>query len=499
MRSNRPTRLALGLLVAGGLAACDDPKPSSSGDGRGSTTTSTAATSTTAPLRPEALAIDYIRTDARDPKTPPGRFRAEVSADGVSFRMTAADGSQDVARDALTGTATEWTRAGDGAPETAALIRGLSTGGPGHSGLTDGPDLPMSAFVEALGRAGDPRVTTVTRLGRPAWHYDGPYAGDALAGDVVEDHAVHDVDRATGVVLLQVLSARGRETRRFEATAVEVRSADDRSRYKPDPPATADFTLVDEGFRAMTLDELAAAAGYDVLVPRPVPAGFELDEVLFNAGERFQTGAEGLNPAPTRVASMRWRHPDGSAFTVTLLPGDGDPGRRLRNTEWSDPFGAEGTALPATRVELPLEGRAPLTGEIVVAAPALPHVWGLTGDLVVTIDGDLDAERLRAVAGSLRRHTPTAPLSGAPTKCPQIGFTPNSDDVAGEITATGLDCGEAGALVRRTREEHGALGSPRYFRLPPFTCRGVFSDGPGLANTAYRCEDGARRVTWTKT
>lgn len=66
--------------------------------------------------------------------------------------------------------------------------------------------------------------------------------------------------------------------------------------------------------------------------------------------------------------------------------------------------------------------------------------------------------------------TTTAPKpagsSSAPARCPQIGFTPNSDDVATEITATGVHCDEASALVRKVRDRQGPTTDQRNFMLP---------------------------------
>jgi hypothetical protein len=504
---------ALGILAAG----CNAGSDRSGTDAGGDTSSSTAGPSTAPrPPAPKAVALAYTRTTVGDPGNPPAeRFHAEISLDGASFRMTADDGSRDYAYDAGSGRAYEWNRAQAGAPESVALITGLASGGPDHHGLSDGPDDPLAVFVRALGRAGDSRVTTVTSHGRPAWHYDGPMAGDQLGGERVEDHVVTDVDQASGATLLQVISGKGQVTRRLEATSIEDRPAEDRSRYRPDPPATADVRNGDHGFSAMTLDEAASAAGYDVLVPGSVPAGFALDEVLFDADKRLHTGAEALNPAPARVTSLRWRGPNGTSFTVTLRPENGDPAAKREGAVWSDPFGSEGTELAAETVSIPVDGRQPLKGEVFVAAPAVPHLWGITGDLVVTVDGDLDAAGLKAVAGSLRQHRGAAASPAAPAKCPQIGFTPNSDDIAGDITATGLDCAEASALVRRARDQHGPVAGRRFFELAPFTCRAT--RGPGgvppiaaagaakdsqdtaLESTAYRCDDGPRRVTWTKT
>lgn len=484
----------LGVLGAG----CDSDSGQSSTDAGANTASTSAGPSTSMPPAPKAVAVAYTRTYVGDSTSPPPeKFRVEVSLDGASFRMTADDGSRDLAYDAAGGRAYEWGSSRDGSAESAALITGLASGGPDHNGLTDGPGDPLAVLVRALGRAGDPRVTTVTRLGRPAWHYDGPMAGDQLGGEPAEDHVVTDVDHASGLTLLQVISGKGQVIRRFEATSIENRASEDRSRYRPDPPATAKINQEDHGFRPVTLDEVASAAGYDVLVPGSVPAGFELDEVLFDAEAQLRTGAEALNPAPARVTSLRWIGPGGSSFTVTLRPENGDPEAEREGAEWSDPFGSEGTELPAETVSIPVEGRQPLKGELFVAAPGAPHLWGTTGDVVVTVDGDLDAAGLKAVAGSLKKH-PKPASSGAPTKCQQIGFTPNSDDVAGDITATGLDCTTASDVVRRVRERHDPVTGRRFFRSPPFACRAARQER-ALESTAYRCDDGARRVTWNKT
>lgn len=493
------------LLVLGSLAGCDSDDDEKA-QGQESTTSATGATTTTAPPAPKVLVIDYTTTYLQegDP-APPERDRVELATDGASFRMTSADGSAESAYDAAAGRAYNWSEARRGLPETADLTQGIATSGPDFRAVNMDPQLEDGAAVRALGRAGDSRVTSITSHGRPAWHYDGPMTGNQLGGvtlgdeTLIDDHAVVDVDKATGAVLLRTTSANGRETSRFEATAVTERDSEDWARYRPDPPATAEIRQEDNGFRAATLDEVAAKAGYDVLVPNAVPGGFELDEVLFDATTPLQSGAEGLNPAPTKATSLRWRNPaNNAAFGVTLMPSQG-------SQDWTDPFGREGESLPYDNAKIAIPGRAVLDAWIHATPPVLPRLWGITGNLVVTIDGDLDAAGLKAVAESLRKHTPAAAPSGAPANCPQIGFTPNSDDVAGDITALGTDCAEADRLVRAvtgrrpSSPEGGGRPLPRFFRQDGYTCRGVFNDGPGLANTVYRCDEGTRRITWRKT
>ena len=51
-----------------------------------------------------------------------------------------------------------------------------------------------------------------------------------------------------------------------------------------------------------------------------------------------------------------------------------------------------------------------------VEAPIEPHLWGVSGDIVVTVSGDLPRAELERVAGSLQPHRQ---LTGKPTPWPR--------------------------------------------------------------------------------
>ena len=89
---------------------------------------------------------------------------------------------------------------------------------------------------------------------------------------------------------------------------------------------------------------------------------------------------------------------------------------------------------------------------------------------------------------------------GKPTACPNIGFTPNSDDVASGITIVSDDCAEAERIVRHVHQElnHNFFDGPRYFTALAYECT-VRTDSEGLEKGIYRCTDGATLVSWTKT
>lgn len=101
--------------------------------------------------------------------------------------------------------------------------------------------------------------------------------------------------------------------------------------------------------------------------------------------------------------------------------------------------------------------------------------------------------------------TTTAPLPGTSTvptpitaECPDIHFAPNSDNVAGDIKATGIGCTEASAFVRKVAREHNFYSGPRTFELDGFACR-VVLDETELPEGHYTCVSAGATVTWVKT
>jgi hypothetical protein len=210
---------------------------------------------------------------------------------------------------------------------------------------------------------------------------------------------VADVDQASGVLLQLTRRVGELVVTRFTASDVAVGDRIDRSRYQLTPPPGSKTTPVSIGFVPKTLDEAAAGLPYALLVPGWVPAGFTLDSVnsvAINRDQAVPTGPEGVN-APTKpVVNMTWRS-GAQTFTVSLRPSEGHP-------DWNDPLGREGLVLDARPVRLPIDGRPALDGQLAVDAPVEPHLWGVTGDIVVTLSGDLSGGELERVARSLQPH-----------------------------------------------------------------------------------------------
>jgi hypothetical protein len=364
--------------------------------------TGTTGPGTTGPGAPAEFSATYDGIEGFDgPDGCCSQWRLTVARDG-SYRWTSTDGGGDIAYDATTARHVHVMTHGDGASKehpNAFVAAAVPVGGPFQGVSTPDPLGPIADFVVALARGGDPRITTALAAGRPAWHYDGPIVQDRLGGDGAPNHVVADVDPISGVLLQLTRRIDDLVVNRFTASGVTVSDQIDRSRYQLTPPPGSKTTPVMIRFVPQSLDEAAAGLPYDLLVPTQVPDGFTLDSVNSVAVDRevgAPTGPEGVNAPSKPVVNMTWRRGP-FTFTVTLRPSEGHP-------DWNDPLGVEGLVLDAQPVHLPLSGRPQLDGEVAVDPPIEPHLWGVTGDIVVTVSGDLPKAQLEQVAGSLQRH-----------------------------------------------------------------------------------------------
>ncbi len=103
--------------------------------------------------------------------------------------------------------------------------------------------------------------------------------------------------------------------------------------------------------------------------------------------------------------------------------------------------------------------------------------------------------------GSRSPETPQVTTSDRTTAatlpCADIGFSPQSDNIATHIVATGTPCSEAQALVRKVAAAHDFTTGPREFTSGAFVCT-VMTQEVALPVGHYTCLDGAKKVTWDK-
>ena len=239
----------------------------------------------------------------------------------------------------------------------------------------------LSAYVRAALAAGDPGVRDVAYDGRPAWQLDVATIPNQVAPELSGDHLQITVDRTTGMPVHVVERKNGTPVHELRIERLAVNSAVPAGTFAYAFPAGADVMKSDDGFRRVTLGRVKAETGYAPLVPSSVPAGYELAQVA--------VARESTSPASRMVVSLSYRRGIDQFLVTTRLRG---------TTTWSDPL-----TSPDGFVDHPEHVSAgDLQAQLVVSPHATPHLWALTGDLVVTVGGDLSRAELLQVASSLR-------------------------------------------------------------------------------------------------
>lgn len=100
---------------------------------------------------------------------------------------------------------------------------------------------------------------------------------------------------------------------------------------------------------------------------------------------------------------------------------------------------------------------------------------------------------------------PTTTTSGARTattqpvtsRCQTVGFTPNSEDAASDVTATGLSCADAEAFVR-VAGTRTSSGGPQEVEVSGYRCVRTRSEEDPLPRAFYECTSGSKKVTFVR-
>lgn len=133
----------------------------------------------------------------------------------------------------------------------------------------------------------------------------------------------------------------------------------------------------------------------------------------------------------------------------------------------------------------------------------------LSGEFTVPATGNCrmsDLGERPVMAGSYRiAFTCTACSIGelevttSASRCEDIAFAPNSDNLASDIEATGVTCAEAEALVRKVGPQVGAIGGPSRVEADGWVCIRTASSDRFLPNSDFACTSGSKTVTFHRT
>jgi hypothetical protein len=332
----------------------------------------------------------YTSFDARTGRTTTRSQTFAMDAAG-DLRVTDVGGPEDLAYDASLGVERAvTTSASIGTGRFYAERTGIAPGAPDAGPPGFALDRTLGAVVRGLAAAHSPRVTVITYDGRSAWQLDAPLEPNRIYADA--DRLQVTVDEATGFPVHVVTTLHGELRSELRVDRLVVDEPLPADEFQVAFPAGAEVLRTDGGFRHVALADVASAAGYRPFVPAQLPQGFRIETVAV-AADADPTGAGGSNPPSRDVVSLQYRRGLDEIVVTT---------RRRTEGVWTDPFGVEGVSLSPEHV-VPGGALGTVPAEIALGARTVPHLWTITGDLVVTVSGDLDRAQLLSVARSLRR------------------------------------------------------------------------------------------------
>ncbi|MDQ4091528.1 MAG: hypothetical protein M3163_14685, partial [Actinomycetota bacterium] len=122
-----------------------------------------------------------------------------------------------------------------------------------------------------------------------------------------------------------------------------------------------------------------------------------------------------------------------------------------------------------------------------------------TGGTTTTAPTGATTTTVRAGSTTTARAGATTTVrAGATLDCQTIAFTPNSEDAASSVKATGLPCSEAEAFVRIAGARTSS-GGPAQVDVEGYRCVRVRSTQDPIPQAFYECTSGTKKVTFTRT
>jgi hypothetical protein len=324
------------------------------------------------------------------------RWRFILTSRG-DFRLTDLTRGGDLAYDASRGVERS-LNVSESIPGSKTLFAsehtGLAPGPPDPSSSAEILDRSLGAVVRALAAGGGGTVKQTTWQGRPAWLLDTAVRVNAIAPQLSPDHLQVTVDRQSGFPVRVVASHQGRLVWESQIVGLRVNLPLPAAAFRLRFPAGMEVSRTDAGFRRVALADVPKLVGYQPLVPSWVPEGYRLAEVAASR-KGSPTGAEGTNPVTDGVVSLSYRRGLDQFLVTTRLVG-------ADRSAWGDPLATgEGLKDRPERIRITRGALAGQEVRLLIDPLAVPHLWGITSKLVVTVSGDLTSAEFLRVTNSL--------------------------------------------------------------------------------------------------
>ena len=283
-----------------------------------------------------------------------------------------------------------------------------------------------SALRALLVSGGAPHAQRLTYHGRPAWRVDLAVRPSSAYPDY--DRLELTIDRETGFPLLVRTTLHGDFRSELRVESLRVNQALPANVFELRFQPGREVLRSDDGFRRVSLAAAAARVGYPPLVPDALPRGYRLAEIA--AARTSRAAPTATNPPSRGVVSLSYRRGFDQLIVTTRRRGS-------PSAHWNDPFAVTGLPSRSKPVRIDAGALKGATAEVVIDARSIPHLWAVTGKLVVTVSGDANEFELIQVVRSL--HAASSLAAAAP--CRAAGLRART---AGLIGATGSLLGTVG-------------------------------------------------------
>jgi hypothetical protein len=335
------------------------------------------------------LTVDYTNPQTASQQAQKWRFLLTARGD---FRLTGLDHPGNVTYDARSNIERSLSTSASmpGSTELfASELSGLALGPPDPGPSTALLDRMLGSVVRALAGGPGGQVREVTYHGRPAWLLDTKVPASAA---MFPDHLQVTVDRQTGLPVRVLASRDGHTIYETRIENLTVNPPIPEHAFILRFPPGKQVSNTDFGFHRVALDDAGRITGYPPVVPTSIPRGYRLSQVMVAK----RPSPTGTNPPVGDVISLSYRH-GLDQFILTTRPVGANP------AAWHDPLATGvGNFKAPQRVTFSSGVLADRQGYLITGSLAVPHVWALTGKLVVTVSGDLTRAQLLQIANSLR-------------------------------------------------------------------------------------------------
>lgn len=396
--------LALVLLLAGVVTAAVRFGTSSPVRDGSVTGTALAATVADGFGASRFLTVDVVVEQPGQPGDEAEQEYRVVLGDDGSWSASRTDVLQQSTADAGSGTVRRVAilPGADGGPPVvlATVQEGLAAGAPDPRAVADGPVAELQALGTILRGAGDERAPATRTAGVRTWTLDRSLA-TGPGGD--QERWAIAVRRTDGLPARIDRHVDGELVRRLRFRSWTPASTVPPETFVAGVPAGTTPTTTAHGFLPADLAAARIFGRGEAIRPGSLPDGFELAAVSIRAeapAGAVSTGG-GTNPPDVAVVSLGYqRGPERITVTTraTTAPA----------SDWTDPFveaaadGPAGGTSPDRRRTLG-DGRFNQVAVHVTADGfGRARLWGVDGDTVFTVSGDLTPSEAFAVASSLR-------------------------------------------------------------------------------------------------